>query len=176
MEIAIEGSRVARADFAPKVIADGTLLDLQQQSHDGRADLSLGFIRLDWTFFEGGRRIAAARVADSQVRQAMAQAESIADNIAFQVNQAYRNAVAAWIGIDDARPAVDHASENYRLVQLRLREGAATPTEITDAQASLTRAQQNYLNARYSYLIAMERLEYAMGVGQTPTTHAQMCP
>ena len=75
------------------------------------------------------------------------------------------NAVTAWLGIDDARPAVDQARENYRLVQLRAREGAATPTEITDAQASLTRAQQNYLNARYSYLIAMARLEYAMGVG-----------
>ena len=47
----------------------------------------------------------------------MAQAESIADNIAFQVNEAYRNAVTAWVGIDDARPAVDQARENYRLVQ-----------------------------------------------------------
>ena len=91
-------------------------------------------------------RIAAARVADSQVRQAMAQAESIADNIAFQVNEAYRNAVTAWVSIDDARPAVDQATENYRLVRLRLREGAAIPSEIADAQASLTRAQQNYLN------------------------------
>jgi outer membrane protein TolC len=100
----------------------------------------------------------------------MAQAESIADNIAFQVNEAYRNAVAARVGIDDARPAVEQATENYRLVRLRLREGAATPTEIADAQASLTRAQQNYLNARYNYLIAMDRLEYAMGVGQTPRT------
>jgi outer membrane protein TolC len=166
--MAVQGTRVARADFAPKVIADGLLLDFKQQHNDGNADLRLGFIRLDWTLFEGGRRIAAARVADSQVRQAMAQAESIADNIAFQVNEAYRNAVTAWIGIDDARPAVDQAQENYRLVQLRLREGAATPTEIADAQASLTRAQQNYLNARYNYLIAADRLEYAMGVGQTP--------
>ena len=100
----------------------------------------------------------------------MAQAESIADNIAFQVNEAYRNAVTAWIGIEDARPAVEQARENYRLVQARLREGAATPTEVADAQASLTRAQQNYQNARYSYLIAMSRLEYAMGIGQTPRT------
>jgi outer membrane protein TolC len=176
VEIAAEGGRVARAEFAPKVIADGTLLNFEQQSHDGHFDLRLGFIRLDWTLFEGGRKIAAARVADSQLRQAMAQAESIADNIAFQVNQAYRNAVTAWIGIEDARPAVDQASENYRLVQLRLREGAATPAEITDAQASLTRAQQYYLNARYSYLIAMERLGYAMGVSQTPNTHGRTCP
>ena len=172
VELAVQGGRIARAQFAPKVVADGTLLNFQQQERNGHVDLRLGFIRLEWTLFEGGRRIAATRVADSQVRQAMAQAESIADNIAFQVNEAYRNAVTAWVGIDDARPAVDQASENYRLVQLRLREGAATPTEIADAQASLTRAQQNYLNARYGYLIAMDRLAYAMGVGQTPMPKA----
>jgi outer membrane protein TolC len=172
VEIATEGGRVARAQFAPKVVADGTLLDLQQQQFNGHIDLRLGFIRLEWALFDGGRRIAATRVADSQVRQAMAQAESIADQIAFQVNEAYRNAVTAWVGIGDARPAVDQASENYRLVQLRLREGAATPTEIADAQASLTRAQQNYLNSRYNYLIAMDRVEYAMGVGQTPMIQA----
>ena len=144
------------------------MLDLQQQQMNGHVDLRLGFIRLEWVLFDGGRKIAATRVADSQMRQAMAQAETIADQIAFQVNEAYRNAVTAWVGIDDARPAVDQASENYRLVQLRLREGAATPTEIADAQATLTRAQQNYLNARYGYLIAMDRLEYAMGVSKTP--------
>lgn len=170
VQIAVEGTRVARADFAPKAVANGTLLNFQAGSRITNADLALGFIRLEWTLFEGGRKIAATRVADSAVRQAMAQAESIADNIAFQVNEAYRNAVTAWIGIDDARPAVEQARENYRLVQVRLREGAATPTEIADAQASLTRAQQNYLNARYNYLIAMARLEYAMGVGQTPRT------
>jgi outer membrane protein len=172
VEIATQGGRVARAQFAPKVVADGTLLDLQQQQSNGHIDLRLGFIRLEWALFEGGRKIAATRVADSQVRQAMAQAETIADQIAFQVSEAYRNAVTAWVGIDDSRPAVDQASENYRLVLLRLHEGAATPTEIADAQASLTRAQQNYLNARYGYLIAMNRLEYAMGVGQTPMGQA----
>ena len=172
IEVAVQGGRVARAQFAPKVVADGTLLNFQQQELKGHADLRLGFIRLEWTLFEGGRKIAAARVADSQVRQAMAQSESIVDNIAFQVNEAYRNAVTARVGIDDALPAVDQATENYRLVRLRLGEGAAIPSEIADAQASLTRAQQNYLNARYGYLIAMDRLTYAMGVGPTPRTHA----
>ena len=172
VEAAVQGSRVARAEFAPKVIADGSLLDFLQQHNDGRADLRVGFIRLEWTLFEGGRRIAATHVAEAQVRQAMAEAESIADQIAFQVNEAYRVAVTAWVGIADARPAVDQSRENYRLVQLRLREGAATPTEIADAQATLTRAEQNLLNARYNYLIAMDRLQYAMGVGNTPTLMA----
>jgi outer membrane protein TolC len=174
VEIAVEGGRVARADFAPKVVANGTLFDFQQQELKGHVDFRLGLIRLEWMLFEGGRRIAAARVADSRVREAMAQAESIADHIAFQVNEAYRNAVTAWVGIADARPAVEQARENYRLVRIKALEGAATSTEITDALASLTRAEQNFLNARYSYLIAMDRLEYATGVGRTPMDRVSM--
>jgi len=172
VEVAVQGTRIARADFAPKVVADGSLWHFRQQNLNDNMDLRLGFIRLEWVLFEGGRRIAAAHVAESQVRQAMAHAESIVDNIAFQVNEAYRNAVTSWVGIEDARPAVDQASENYRLVQLRLREGAAIPSEIADAQASLTRSEQNYLNARYNYLIALDRLQFAMGISQTPSDHS----
>jgi outer membrane protein TolC len=102
----------------------------------------------------------------------MAQAESIADNIAFQVNESYRRLVTARLGIEDARPAVEQARENYRLVRLRNREGNATPTEITDSQASLTRAEQSYQNALYAYLTALARLEYAMGESPTPSTLA----
>jgi hypothetical protein len=39
-------------------------LEVQQQFQNGHADERLGFIRLDWTHFEGGRWIAATRVAD----------------------------------------------------------------------------------------------------------------
>jgi outer membrane protein TolC len=172
VQIAQEGTRVARADFAPKVVSEGLLFNFQQSAPTAYADFALGFIRLDWTLFEGGRRISELRVADSRVREAMAQAESIADNIAFQVNESYRRLVTARLGIEDARPAVDQARENYRLVRLRNREGNATPTEITDSQASLTRAEQNYLNALYAYLTALARLEYAMGESPVPATLA----
>ena len=176
IEITREGTRVARADFAPKVIADGTLINFQQSSPTGFADIAVGFIRLDWTLFEGGRRVAETRIADSRMRESMAQAESIADNIAFQVNEAYRRMVTSRLGIEDARPAVEQARENFRLVRSRAREGDATPTEITDAQASLTRAEQSYLNALYNYLTSLARLEYAMGIGRTPATVARGHP
>ena len=68
VEIAVQGTRVLRAEFAPKVIADGTLFDFQQQHNNGEVDFRLGFIRLEWMLFEGGRKIAAARVAQAQVR------------------------------------------------------------------------------------------------------------
>jgi outer membrane protein TolC len=176
VEISQAGTRVAKAEFAPKVMAGGNLIDIRQNSNAGHGDIAIGFIRVEWELFEGGRRVAERRLADSRLREAMAHAESIADNIAFQVNEAYRRMNAARLGIEDARPAVDQAAENYRLVRIRAREGSATPTEITDAQASLTRAQQNYQNAQYAYLTAIARLEYAMGNSPTPVSLAHNKP
>jgi outer membrane protein TolC len=170
VEISQVGSQVAKAEFAPKVIGGGNLIDFRQNSNAGRIDIALGYIRVDWELFEGGRRLAERRLADSRLREAMAQAESIADTIAFQVNEAYRRMNAARLGIEDARPAVDQATENYRLVQARAKEGSATATEITDAHASLTRAQQNYQNSQYAYLTALSKLDYAMGNSPTPAT------
>jgi outer membrane protein TolC len=170
VRVAQEGSRVARADFAPRVVAEGNLLDFQQSSPRGHADLALGFIKLEWSLFEGGKRVAEVRVADSRIREAVAQAESIADTIAFQVNQAYRQLAAARKGIDRARPAVDQARETYRLVVARSRQGDATPAELTEAEAGLTRAEQDYANSVYDYLMAIDRLQYAMGITATPLT------
>jgi outer membrane protein TolC len=170
VQVAQEGSRVARADFAPRVVAEGYLNDFQQASPRGHADLALGFIKLEWGLFEGGKRVAEVRVNDSRVREAMAQADSIADTIAFQVNQAYRQADAARKGVERARPAVEQTRETYRLVLARAGKGAAIPAEVTDAQASLTRAQQDHFNAVYDYLTALARLDYAMGTTPTPLT------
>jgi outer membrane protein TolC len=170
VQVAQEGTRVARADFAPRIVADGSLLDFQQSSPRGHADLALGFIKLEWVLFEGGKRVAEVRVADSRIREAVAQAESIADTIAFQVNQAYRQLVAARKGIDRSRPAVDQARETYRLVVARAKQGDATPAELTEAEAGLTRAEQDYANSIYDYLTAIERLQYAMGTTETPLT------
>ncbi|HEV3339448.1 MAG TPA: TolC family protein [Pirellulales bacterium] len=172
IEVADEGRRVAKADFAPRIVAEGALVDFQQSAPRGHADLALGFIKLEWGLFEGGKRVAELRVSDSKIRAAIAQAESIADTIAFQVTEAYRVLVTSRLAIDRSRPAVTQAAENYRLVHARARQGDATAAEITDAESTLTRAQQAYLNSIHDYLIALVRLEYAMGV----TPSASMAP
>jgi outer membrane protein TolC len=167
IQVADEGRLVAKADFAPRIVAEGYANDFQQSDPRGHADLAVGFIRLEWGLFEGGKRVAELRVASSKIRAAMAQAESIADTIAFQVTEAYRNLVTARLAIDRSRPAVAQAEENSRLVRARAKVGDATSAEITDAESTLTRAQQAYLNSNHDYLIALARLEYAMGA--TPT-------
>jgi outer membrane protein TolC len=163
-----EGRRVAKADFAPRVVAEGSLFDFQQSAPRGHADLAVGFIKLEWTLFEGGKRVAELRVADSKIRSAMAQAESVADTIAFQVTEAYRNLVTARRAIDRSRPAVAQAEESYRFVRVRAKQGDALASEITDAESALTRAWEAHLNSIHDYLIALVRLEYATGATPTP--------
>jgi outer membrane protein TolC len=170
VQVAEEGGRVARADFAPRIVAEGSVLDFQQSAPRGHADLALGFIKLEWALFEGGKRVGELRIADSKVRAAVAQAQVICDTIAFQVTEAYRLLVAARSGIDRARPAVEQSEETYRLVRARAEQGDATPSDVIDAETALTRAQQDYLNSIHDYLTALARLEYAMGIAPTPST------
>lgn len=168
VQVAVEGKKIAKADFAPRIVGDTYLNHFQQFDPRADADLVVGFIKLEWGLFEGGKRIAELKVNDSRVREAMAQAESIADTIAFQVNQTYHQLIAARKGIDRSRPAVDQSRETYRLVGARNTQGDATPAELTEAEVALTRAQQDYSNAIYDYLIAIARLDYAMGISPTP--------
>ncbi len=168
--VAEEGKKVAKADFAPRIVAQGDAFDFQQSDPRGHADFALGFIKLEWGLFEGGKRVGELHVNDSKVRAVVAQAESIADTIAFQVTEAYRNLSTVHRGIDRSRPAVTQTEETLRLVKARAEKGDATPTEIVEAESSLTRAQMDHLNAIHDYLIALARLEYAMGVTPTPNT------
>jgi outer membrane protein len=79
------------------------------------------------------------------------------------VNLAYRGVVAANERIGLSRTAVVQAQENLRLVRVRYRNGNATPTDIVDSETALTRSQQRFYSATYTYLAALARLDYAVG-------------
>jgi outer membrane protein TolC len=166
VQVAQEGQRVAKADFLPKIVAEGDYLNFEQTTPRANLGLGLGFIKLEWSLFEGGRRIGELKVADSKTRAAMALAQTIADTISFQTVEAWHQMTTALKAISLAEPAVTQARENYRLVKARAAQGDATATELTDAETALTRAEQDHLNSIYDYLTARARLDYAMG--QTP--------
>ena len=48
------------------------------------------------------------------------------------------------------RTAVVQAQENLRLVGVRYRNGNASPTDIVDSEAALTRSQQRFYSAAYN--------------------------
>jgi outer membrane protein TolC len=163
IEVAAEGERVARADFAPRIYVQGMVAG-EGGVKTTRGMSESGSIDIGWSLFQGGQRLGALRVAGAALRAAAAQAQVVCDTLAYEVNAAYRDIEAARQSIALARPAITQARENLRLVTKKYEHGDATPTDIVDAETSLTRAQQDYYNALYDYLTALARLEYAMGV------------
>ena len=167
IEVAGEGERVARADFLPRVYGEAVVGE-----EDGHKTLhgftSGGSINIAWSPFQGGRRLGEIRAASAAFRAAAAQAQVVCDTIAFEVNEAFRDVEAARQSIALARPAVAQARENLRLVTRKYETGDATPTDIVDAETALTRAEQDLYTARYDYLTALARIDYAMGTTPLP--------
>lgn len=170
IDSAQEGKSIARADFAPKVIADGFYLDYHQNKPGGFVDIPIGSIKLEWALFEGGKRVAELRSADSRIRSSMAQAESLSDSIAYQVNEAYRLLIVSRRAIERSRAPVEQTQETYRIVKARARAGDANPSEIIEAETALTRADQEYQTALFDYLLGLSKLEYAMGITADSTS------
>jgi outer membrane protein TolC len=161
-----EGRIAAEAEFLPRVFVRASVGRTDGQNIIPGWQEGAG-LHLETPLYAGGRHLGELRSATAEIQAAAADAQIILDAISLQVNLAYRAAVAARERIDLARPAVVQAQENLRLVDVRYRNGNATPTEIVDSQAALTRAQQHYFSATYTYLASLARLDYAIGRHQT---------
>jgi outer membrane protein TolC len=164
-----EGRQAARAESLPRVFArasaghtDGDKVVTGWQEGAG--------LHVEAPLYAGGRHRGELRSAEADVEAALADAQAILDAISLQVNLAYRGVVAARERIDLARPAVVQAEENLRLVRVRYRNGNATPTDVVDSEAALTRSQQRFFSATCTYLAALARLDYAVGRHQGAST------
>ena len=160
-----EGREAARGEFLPRVYTraiagrvDGDNVLSGWQEGAG--------LHLTTPLYSGGRHTGELRAADAEVEAAVADAQAILDLISLQVNLAYRGVVAARERIELARTAIVQATENLRLLEVRYRNGNATPTDIVDSEAALTRSQQRFFSATYTYLAALARLDYVLGQPQ----------
>jgi outer membrane protein TolC len=160
-----EGRHAAQGEFLPRIFVRAVA------GHTDGQNVITGWqegagLHLEAPLYAGGRHRGDLRSADAEVEGAVADAQVILDAISLQVNLAYRGVVASHERIPLARTAVVQAQENLRLVRARYRNGNATPTDIVDSEAALTRSQQRFFSATYTYRSALARLDYALGQRQ----------
>ncbi len=160
-----EGWQAARGEFLPRIFVRGSA------GHTDGQNVITGWqegagLHVEAPLYAGGRHRGELRSAEADIEAALADAQTILDAISLQVNLAYRGVVAARELIDLSRTAVTQAEENLRLIRVRYRNGNATPTDIVDSEAALTRSQQRFFSATYTYLATQARLAYAMGQQQ----------
>ena len=83
------------------------------------------------------------------------------DNSALQAVNNFRAAIST---LDDQKRNVDLAERVYSQSQRKFESGLGSLLDITNAQADLSIAQSNYINAMYDAVIA--KIDYLYATGQ----------
>ena len=145
--------------FSPEQRND--LLDFDGQFGTWSANASLSF-----SIFNGFQRkteISNSRVNMKYAEEDLKQAET---GVELAVKQAYLGVELAAETRNLAEQIEASAQEDFNLAQEKYNLGAATILDLLDAQASLTKAQNDKVNAMFDYLVAVAGLENAMGLGR----------
>ncbi|PYP17077.1 MAG: hypothetical protein DMD52_05660 [Gemmatimonadetes bacterium] len=116
-----------------------------------------------WTLFNGFQR-EQSQVSASVARDiAAAQAADARRQVNAQLTQQLAALTTANAQIEIAGANVAAATEALRVQQERYRVGAGTQLDEVTAEANLTQAEVNQVQARYNYRIARAQLEAIVG-------------
>jgi outer membrane protein len=163
VEHALNGQRMARAEFLPKVNAFSSWEeDNQTFLARGGNNWTVG-ASLNFNIFDGGANRARLAAAHYRQNQAQAQLEQMTAAVKLQVREAYLNLTTAQQRVDVSRQAQSQAEESLRIIQNRYEAGLATITDLLQVESAHTSAQKNYLNALFDYRLSYAALELATG-------------
>jgi len=111
--------------------------------------------------FNWGETHYRIQEAQSAYRQIAEASKLLADRISLEVKQAYLTLFESQRGLELAEEALAQAQENYRVTRENFHAGVATNTDLLDAQAELTRAKTEKVNAHADLLIAQGKFDFA---------------
>ena len=120
-------------------------------------------IGLSWTLFNGFQREQAVAQSSVSLDDARAQTADARRQLSAQLTQQLAATFTAHAQIGITGTNVAAAAEALRVQQERYRLGAATLLDLLTAEANLTQAQVNQVQARYNYLIARAQVEALVG-------------
>jgi outer membrane protein TolC len=103
------------------------------------------------------------RAASAELAQARADLAALEDGLRIEVQQAYESYVAARDALAAARLGEAAATEAWRIRQERYRAGSAVTSDLFDADAEVSRARFDLVNAAVDLRVALARLRRATG-------------
>lgn len=160
------GITVAVADYRPKFDLVGGYQARRDQNTSSLSDTRDGWlvgVEGNWAIFDGAATRGRVRQARSQLEQARIAFQSERLTIEVQV----RRAISSWQEATElasaAEKVVSQADEALRLADARYGAGSATQLDQLQARVALTLAKMNQLQANYNYLVAVARIQQAIG-------------
>jgi outer membrane protein TolC len=120
-------------------------------------------IGLVYPLFDGQRAKARIDRAEADLRSGEIELERLLREKGLAVRVSRLTLVNSITALDGRREAVELAEEAYRLAEIRLTNGLATPLERLDAELALTTARGQYVQALHAANMAEAALELTIG-------------
>lgn len=155
--------KVAKAGNKPMFSTFGnyTFNDSERQSLD--TSWSAG-VAIQIPIFDGFATRARVNQARLHLDQVRTNKDQLSDSIKLQVKSAVFDLEAAQKLIEAQEGIIEQAAEGLRIANIQHEAGLIIGVELTDVELSHTQAQVNRLQATHDYIIAVARLERAIGI------------
>lgn len=157
--------KVAQAGNLPQVSAYASYtIDGDDAFNNDAAEQSEVGVKASWSIFDNNVTKSQVRQAEAALAKAQENVQYVNEGIQLEVHQAYLNLLSAEKNIQTTSVAVNQASEDYNIAQVRYTAGVGTNIDVMDAAVALTTAKTNYVQALYDYNVSKAQLDKAMGL------------
>ena len=157
--------KAAQAGNLPQLSAYASYtIDGDDAFNNDAAEKSEVGVKASWNLFDNNVTKAQVRQAEAALAKAQENAQYVNEGIQLEVHQAYLNLLSAEKNIQTTSVAVNQASEDYTIAQVRYTAGVGTNIDVMDAAVALTTAKTNYVQALYDYNVSKAQLDKAMGL------------
>jgi outer membrane protein len=165
-----KGIVVARSSLLPSTSLGYTYsVNPNASAFSGQKQSGTATLSFTVPLFDAGAARGRVRTARAQIAAAETNRRTQVDTVTREVRQAYLNLQQAQEQIVATRQELAQADEQYRLARLRYTAGVTNQTgvspliELSNAQQSLSQAQNNYVNALYDWNSYRSALDKAAG-------------
>ena len=118
---------------------------------------------LNYPLYDGGASRANVHAAEASQRSSVAQLQNQKQQVALEVEQAWRNLGQARASIPATSAALAAAQKNFEAASESLKLGAGSTVDVITAQTLLVQAEINYVQALYNFYTNDARLTRALG-------------
>ncbi|MGO9831321.1 MAG: TolC family protein [Myxococcaceae bacterium] len=161
-QAAHDGRVSSELKLLPEVNATAAYLRVQGLSGIPPNYYVLGFT-LNWQLWDWGTTYYQARAASEREAAADAKVDSVRAQVRLDVLRRMAEERAAAHAVQVAQQTIEEAEEAFRVTAAMAQAGAATTTDVLDAQSALTQSKLHAVRARYQELRARSALSRALG-------------
>jgi outer membrane protein len=158
--------RVEQAAFYPQIEAVGSYGYSEQtpeniMSAKGNFD-QIG-IEMNWNVYTGGRTKKSIQKAAVNVKKSEAELDAAIRKANTEVKKSYLQVETDQAKLQARKAAMESSSLVSRASQAQYQEGLKTMVDVLLAQRNAFSAKQDYVNAKYDYLINVLHLKASVG-------------